>query len=58
MSTSLDRLVYMANQIGKFFESQGAGKVAPGIADHIRKILGPADEESHLCASRRRRRRA
>jgi formate dehydrogenase subunit delta len=41
MSTSLDRLVYMANQIGKFFESQGEGKAVPGIADHIRKFWDP-----------------
>jgi formate dehydrogenase subunit delta len=41
MSTSLDRLIYMANQIGKFFESQGEGKAVPGIADHIRKFWDP-----------------
>jgi formate dehydrogenase subunit delta len=41
MSSSLDRLVYMANQIGKFFESQGAGKAVPGIADHIKKFWDP-----------------
>jgi formate dehydrogenase subunit delta len=35
---SPDRLVYMANQIGKFFESQGHDKAVPGIADHIRKF--------------------
>ncbi len=33
-----DRLVYMANQIGKFFELQRADEVVPGIADHIRKF--------------------
>jgi formate dehydrogenase subunit delta len=41
MSSSLDRLVYMANQIGKFFESQGVGKAVPGIADHIGKFWDP-----------------
>jgi formate dehydrogenase subunit delta len=41
MSTSLDRLIYMANQIGKFFESQGQDKAVPGIADHIRKFWDP-----------------
>jgi formate dehydrogenase subunit delta len=40
-STSLDRLVYMANQIGQFFRSQGADKAVPGIADHIRKFWDP-----------------
>jgi formate dehydrogenase subunit delta len=41
MSSSLDRLVYMANQIGKFFESQGEEKAVPGIADHIKKFWDP-----------------
>ena len=36
-----DRLVYMANQIGKFFESQGHEKAVPGIAEHIRKFWDP-----------------
>ena len=35
---SPDRPIYMANQIGKFFESQGHGKAVPGIAEHIRKF--------------------
>jgi formate dehydrogenase subunit delta len=38
---SPDRLIYMANQIGKFFESQGRDKAVPGIADHIRKFWDP-----------------
>jgi formate dehydrogenase subunit delta len=38
---SPDRLIHMANQIGKFFESQGQGKAVPGIADHIRKFWDP-----------------
>jgi formate dehydrogenase subunit delta len=41
MSTSLDRLIYLANQIGKFFQSQGEGQAVPGIADHIRKFRDP-----------------
>lgn len=32
---SPDRLIYMANQIGKFFQSQGHDRAVPGIADHI-----------------------
>jgi formate dehydrogenase subunit delta len=40
-STSPDRLIYMANQIGKFFQSQGHDKVVPGIAEHIRKFWDP-----------------
>ena len=38
---SPDRLVYMANQIGKFFQSQGHDKAVPGIADHIKKFWDP-----------------
>jgi formate dehydrogenase subunit delta len=36
-----DRLVYMANQIGKFFESQGHDKEVAGAADYIRKFWDP-----------------
>ena len=39
--SSPDRLVYMANQIGKFFQSQGHGKAVPGIAEHIKKFWDP-----------------
>ena len=35
------RLVYMANQIGKFFESQRADEVIPGIANHIDHFWDP-----------------
>jgi len=38
---SPDRLIYMANQIGKFFNSQGADKAVPGIAEHIKKFWDP-----------------
>jgi formate dehydrogenase subunit delta len=38
---SPDRLIYMANQIGKFFDSQGHDKAMPGIAEHIRKFWDP-----------------
>jgi len=38
---SPDRLIYMANQIGTFFGSQGRDKAVPGIADHIRKFWDP-----------------
>jgi formate dehydrogenase subunit delta len=41
MTSPSDRLIYMANQIGKFFESQGEGKAVPGIADHIHKFWDP-----------------
>jgi formate dehydrogenase subunit delta len=38
---SLDKLVYMANQIGKFFASQGTENAVVGTADHIRKFWDP-----------------
>jgi formate dehydrogenase subunit delta len=38
---SPDRLIYMANQIGKFFNSQGQDKAVPGIAEHIKKFWDP-----------------
>jgi formate dehydrogenase subunit delta len=39
--SSPDRLVYMANQIGKFFVSQGDKVAVEGIATHIRKFWEP-----------------
>jgi formate dehydrogenase subunit delta len=38
---SPDKLVYMANQIGKFFMSQGADKAEAGIAEHLQKFWDP-----------------
>jgi formate dehydrogenase subunit delta len=39
---SLDnKLVYMANQIGKFFASQGQDMAVAGTADHIKKFWDP-----------------
>ena len=38
---SLDKLVYMANQIGKFFASQGPDQAVAGTADHIKKFWEP-----------------
>jgi formate dehydrogenase subunit delta len=36
-----DRLVYMANQIGTFFRSQGHDLAVAGVADHIHKFWDP-----------------
>jgi formate dehydrogenase subunit delta len=36
-----DRLVTMANQIARFFASQGADQAASGVADHLRKFWDP-----------------
>jgi len=38
---SPDKLVYMANQIAKFFASQGHDSAVAGIADHIGKFWDP-----------------
>ncbi len=38
---SPDKLVSMANQIGKFFATQPGDKAAAGIADHIRSFWDP-----------------
>jgi formate dehydrogenase subunit delta len=35
------KLVYMANQIAKFFESQGHASAVAGTADHIKKFWDP-----------------
>jgi formate dehydrogenase subunit delta len=39
---SPDRLIYMANQIGKYFESQHRQNAVDGIADHLRKFWDPS----------------
>jgi formate dehydrogenase subunit delta len=39
---SPDKLVYMANQIGKFFEAQKDTDPAKGIADHLSKFWDPS----------------
>ncbi len=38
---SSENLVYMANQIGKFFVSQRTENPAVGIADHLEKFWDP-----------------
>jgi formate dehydrogenase subunit delta len=35
---SPERLVYMANEIGKFFASQGKDKAVTGTLDHLKKF--------------------
>jgi formate dehydrogenase subunit delta len=41
MSSTLDKLVMMANQIGKFFTPQRDGDPVAGIADHLEKFWDP-----------------
>jgi len=53
MSSSLDRLVTMANQIGKFFEPQRQGDAVAGIALHLEKFWDPRMKSAivaHLAA--------
>jgi formate dehydrogenase subunit delta len=38
---SPEKLIYMANQIGKFFASQGPQQAVEGVADHIQKFWDP-----------------
>lgn len=38
---SHDKLAYMANQIGRFFESQKPGTAVAGIEDHIMRFWDP-----------------
>jgi formate dehydrogenase subunit delta len=41
-----DKLVYMANQIGKFFTSQGHDHAVAGTLDHIQKFWDPRMREA------------
>jgi formate dehydrogenase subunit delta len=41
MSHTGDKLIYMANQIGKFFKSQGDEKAVAGVYEHIKKFWDP-----------------
>lgn len=36
-----EKLVYMANQIGKFFAAQGEERAVSEIADHLKKFWTP-----------------
>ncbi len=37
----IEKLVYMANQIGKFFAAQGEDAAIAGIADHLKRFWDP-----------------
>jgi formate dehydrogenase subunit delta len=43
---SPDRLVHMANQIGRYFSSQHHADPVLGIADHLRKFWDPRMRQS------------
>lgn len=42
---SHDKLAYMANQIGRFFQSQKSGTAVDLIEDHLRKYWDPRMRE-------------
>lgn len=47
------KLVYMANQIGKFFDARGEEAAVAGIADHLKRFWDPrmrAEIAAHLQA--------
>jgi formate dehydrogenase subunit delta len=37
----IEKLVHMANQIGKFFAAQGDEATIAGVADHLKKFWDP-----------------
>jgi formate dehydrogenase subunit delta len=39
--TTSDKLVYMVNQISKFFASQGESTAVSGTADHLKRFWDP-----------------
>lgn len=39
--TTHDKLVYMANQIAKFFAAEGEDKAVAGTADHLARFWDP-----------------
>jgi formate dehydrogenase subunit delta len=41
MSSGNNKLVYMANQIGKFFQNEGEESAVKNIAIHIKKFWDP-----------------
>jgi formate dehydrogenase subunit delta len=45
-----DKLVYMANQIAKFFSAQGEERAAAGVADHLLKFWDPDMRRTFLAA--------
>jgi formate dehydrogenase subunit delta len=38
---NVEKLIYMANQIGAFFQAQGEAAAVAGIADHLAKFWDP-----------------
>ena len=45
-----EKLIYMANQIAKFFTAQGEERAAVGVSDHLLKFWDPEMRRSFLAA--------
>ena len=43
------KLIYMANQIGKFFAPQGHDKTVAGVANHLTKFWDPSMRKKIIC---------
>jgi formate dehydrogenase subunit delta len=48
-----EKLVYMANQVAKFFAAQGEARAAAGVADHLQKFWDPEMRRAFLAEARR-----
>jgi formate dehydrogenase subunit delta len=50
---NIEKLVHMANQIGKFFAAQGEEATVAGVAEHLQRFWDPrmrAEIAAHLAA--------
>jgi len=45
-----EKLIYMANQIAKFFAAQGKERASVGVADHLLKFWDPEMRRTFLAA--------
>lgn len=48
-----EKLVYMANQVAKFFAAQGEVRAAAGVADHLQKFWDPEMRRAFLAEAKR-----
>lgn len=46
---NVEKLIYMSNQIGAFFQAQGEAAAVAGIADHLAKFWDPRMRDA-ICA--------
>ena len=48
-----EKLIYMANQIARFFAAQGETRAVAGIGDHINKFWDPGMRSDFLALARK-----